>query len=217
MSIPASEFRVDRPGRYRARDGRVAMVTVTNRPSGYISGTLDGERMMWRTSGNWYFTRDDETDYDLIAYLGPLEDEPTRANEPGLKKLADEHYKATYPEPAISDAAWKVMEGAGWQRSRGDVEDDCPSNVVLRTREEWEERGEGYPGIVCDLLDAQRELTAARAEVERLKLEIDKLEKSRNHCEFCDAEIAKPVQRVTIPMTTPQIERYIVPMLGTQR
>lgn len=63
----------------------------------------------------------------------------------------------------------------------------------------------------------ERELAEALSEVGKLKLEIASLERSRNHCEFCDAIIAVKAiapAHPRIPLTTPAIERYTTPMLG---
>ena len=73
-----SEFRVDRPGRYRTREGKIAVVTTTYNSQGgtYIAFTGDGANC-WTEKGEW--APGIKCEGDLIAYLGPLEESPKQA------------------------------------------------------------------------------------------------------------------------------------------
>lgn len=233
-----SEFRVDRPGRYRTLDGEVALVTSTTYPGGYIDGTISGVNHLWRSTGNWYFTRDDETDLDLIAYLGPLEEGRPCTCHPGdnppvpcAKQYALTECKAV-ADPAISDAAWArrlKVKAAGKEQHEDQYKQH---GLVLRTREEWEQQQDADIATLCkERDDALSNLTAANAEIERLTRELDDewaLLREYMRVETLGEVVLpkkRPAQaleslrkpRVTIPLTTPQIDRYTMPMLGTQR
>lgn len=143
---------------------------------------------LWRSDGRFF---DSDLDTDLIAYLGPPEEE----------KRETLCWNCSKPYPMHDP--WCPFCRA----TNANVNQEAAlAEATAKTQPE---------GIITRL---ERELAEALSEVGKLKLEIAALEKSRNHCEFCDAVIAvKAIAHPRIPMTTPQLERYTTPMLGTQR
>lgn len=64
----AEPFKIEKTGKFKTRDGRIAFVAVVN--DDYCYGMICGDAgsKMWRIDGKW--TSSEDTENDLVEYIG---------------------------------------------------------------------------------------------------------------------------------------------------